>query len=158
MLGSNFNGNDTAKASDCAGIAKEVADALLRSIRDDGGARRPVSNLATLARVCHGSFTYCLIRLPTADIDLLSDMQHKVACLVAAGRSNKEVGSMLGIHPATVASHLGRIFRKLRIESRVDLSRYACFLRDDRPSGAARQKRKTRSRALLCSKILRPRS
>jgi len=69
-------------------------------------------------------YTYCLVRYPTDALGYLSTTQMKVAWLAAQGLSNKEVGTRLGIAPATVAVHLSRVFRKLRIESRHELARF----------------------------------
>lgn len=45
--------------------------------------------------------------------------------LVARGRTNREVGSLLFISEHTVARHLQNIFAKLGLSSRVAASAYA---------------------------------
>ncbi|HEY7936214.1 MAG TPA: helix-turn-helix transcriptional regulator [Candidatus Limnocylindrales bacterium] len=47
----------------------------------------------------------------------------RVAALVAAGRTNREVAAGLFTTVGTVEAHLTRIYAKLRIRSRTDLAR-----------------------------------
>jgi len=51
----------------------------------------------------------------------LTARERDVLALVAEGRSNKEVGWLLGIAPATAATHLGAALRKLGVRSRAEL-------------------------------------
>jgi DNA-binding CsgD family transcriptional regulator len=55
----------------------------------------------------------------------LTATEEKVARLVARGLTNRQVGSELFISPHTVGFHLRQIYRKLAIQSRVDLARIA---------------------------------
>jgi len=48
-----------------------------------------------------------------------------VARLVASGLTNRQVASELFVSPHTVGFHLRQIYRKLSIQSRVDLARMA---------------------------------
>jgi DNA-binding CsgD family transcriptional regulator len=52
----------------------------------------------------------------------LTDTEHKVAELVAAGRTNKEVAAELFLSVKTVESNLSRIYRKLGVRSRTELA------------------------------------
>jgi DNA-binding CsgD family transcriptional regulator len=49
--------------------------------------------------------------------------EQRVAVLVAAGRTNKEVASELFLGERTVASHLTHIYAKLNVRSRTELAR-----------------------------------
>ena len=60
---------------------------------------------------------------PTFGWDSLTEAENSVAELVAAGLTNREVAARLFLSPHTVDSHLRHIFRKLDINSRVDLVR-----------------------------------
>jgi DNA-binding CsgD family transcriptional regulator len=66
---------------------------------------------------------------PTADAALfsgwsdLTDSERTVAELAGQGLSNKQTGRKLFMSPHTVDSHLRRIYRKLGINSRVELAR-----------------------------------
>jgi DNA-binding NarL/FixJ family response regulator len=55
----------------------------------------------------------------------LSSREHEVLALLAAGRSNKEVGVALGIATKTVDTHRARIMAKLELHSMSELVRFA---------------------------------
>lgn len=55
----------------------------------------------------------------------LTDAERGVAELVAAGYTNREVATKLFVSPHTVDYHLRHIFRKLDIDSRTQLARFA---------------------------------
>jgi DNA-binding CsgD family transcriptional regulator len=50
--------------------------------------------------------------------DLLSPREHEIARMVADGRTNKEIASVLDISSWTVSTHLRRIFSKLGVTTR----------------------------------------
>jgi len=52
----------------------------------------------------------------------LSEAEHKVATLAANGHSNREIGRKLYITVSTVEQHLTRVYRKLDVSGRTDLS------------------------------------
>jgi len=54
--------------------------------------------------------------------DVLSAQELQIARLAAVGLSNREIGERLYLSPRTVGSHLYRIFPKLGITSRAQLS------------------------------------
>jgi DNA-binding CsgD family transcriptional regulator len=60
---------------------------------------------------------------PTFGWDSLSETERRVADLVARGYSNKEIAGRLYMSHRTVGSHLYRIFPKLGLRSRVELTR-----------------------------------
>jgi DNA-binding CsgD family transcriptional regulator len=53
----------------------------------------------------------------------LTEAERSVAEIVAAGYTNREAAAKLFVSPHTVDYHLRHIFRKLDIESRVQLAR-----------------------------------
>jgi DNA-binding CsgD family transcriptional regulator len=57
--------------------------------------------------------------------DLLSQSERSVAELVAVGMTNREVAGQLLLSPHTVSFHLRKIYRKLGIVSRIELTRIA---------------------------------
>ena len=59
----------------------------------------------------------------TASPDELTPAEQRVAELVAAGRTNKEVASALFLTDRTVEGHLTNVYRKLGIRSRAELAR-----------------------------------
>ncbi|GHE58911.1 LuxR family transcriptional regulator [Streptomyces longispororuber] len=61
--------------------------------------------------------------VPAARVELLTAQELRVARLVAAGLTNKQIGAELNLSPRSVASHLYKIFPKLGIASRAALGR-----------------------------------
>jgi DNA-binding CsgD family transcriptional regulator len=61
---------------------------------------------------------------PAAPVDAsgITAAEARVAELVAAGRTNREVAGELFMSPKTVEAHLSRIYRKLGIRSRAELA------------------------------------
>ena len=55
----------------------------------------------------------------------LSDREREVFQLVAEGKANKEIATLLGISPSTVETHRSRILEKLDLHSAVDVALYA---------------------------------
>jgi DNA-binding NarL/FixJ family response regulator len=66
---------------------------------------------------------------PAPGVGSLSARERQVAQLVAAGRTNREIGSELHLSEKTVANHLTRVFAKLEISSRSALA--AAVSRED---------------------------
>ena len=57
-------------------------------------------------------------------VALLSPQELKVAKLLRAGKTNKEIAYLLHVEISTVKSHIYRIFNKLEISSRQDIRRF----------------------------------
>ncbi len=57
--------------------------------------------------------------------DTLTDREKQVLCLVAEGKSNKEVAELLGISVKTAMSHREHILSKLGLHGRTDLVKFA---------------------------------
>lgn len=57
--------------------------------------------------------------------ELLSESERSIAELVAEGMTNREAAERLFLSPHTVTFHLRKVFRKLGIDSRVELTRIA---------------------------------
>jgi DNA-binding CsgD family transcriptional regulator len=91
-----------AEAFDAAfleGESLSLADAVAYARRGRGGRRRPTAGWASL-----------------------TPAEREVASLVAEGLDNPAIAARLFISPRTVNSHLGRIYRKLGVSSRVQLA------------------------------------
>jgi DNA-binding NarL/FixJ family response regulator len=58
----------------------------------------------------------------------LSPRERAVLSLLAAGRSNQEIATELGISPRTVASHVASIYRRLQVETRIEAATAAIRL------------------------------
>jgi DNA-binding CsgD family transcriptional regulator len=61
-------------------------------------------------------------KLAMAGADALTASERRIAALAGAGRSNREIAQEIFVTPKTVENHLGRIYQKLGISSRRDLS------------------------------------
>ncbi len=70
-----------------------------------------------------------MVRIP-----LLSSRQSEIAELVAAGKSSREIAEALVLSPRTVETHVGAIYNKLGIRSRVEL--VAALFEAGRPATA----------------------
>lgn len=89
-------------------LAEECkADPLVRAIRPNGVGMPggPASRMSLYERLA-----------------VLSDAERRVASLVAKGQTNREVSQSLFITVSTVEQHLTRIYRKLNVSGRSDLS------------------------------------
>jgi two-component system invasion response regulator UvrY len=57
--------------------------------------------------------------------ELLSNREFEILCLIASGKSVKEMADKLFLSPATIATYRARVLEKLELKSNVDLTRYA---------------------------------
>ncbi len=65
----------------------------------------------------------------------LTSQETRVALLVAAGKSNKEVAAALFLSPKTIERHLGNVYRKRGFKSRIELARaYAHLAEPSQPT------------------------
>lgn len=55
----------------------------------------------------------------------LTDREREVVRLVAVGRTNKEIGALLGMSPRTAQKHVMNVYQKVGLESRAGLALYA---------------------------------
>jgi two-component system response regulator NreC len=61
----------------------------------------------------------------TDPIDLLSSREREVLQMIAEGKTNKEIATVLNLSVYTVDAHRGRIMEKLNLHSATDLVRFA---------------------------------
>ncbi|HKI46201.1 MAG TPA: response regulator transcription factor [Balneolales bacterium] len=57
--------------------------------------------------------------------EILSDREFQVMCLLAEGKKVKEIAEGLSLSPRTIHTYRARIFKKLNVDSNVELTRYA---------------------------------
>jgi DNA-binding CsgD family transcriptional regulator len=101
-----------------------LVDVSFKAISDNGKAVGALVSFGSSVRASRASCPSTAEQLlPVVGWDSLTAPEHSVAELVADGLTNREVASRLFLSPYTVDSHLRRIFRKLNLNSRVDLMR-----------------------------------
>ena len=111
--------------AETTGGIKGLEQALATLVQHFGRALGEIGvsgDLTVLARIEQGDSVYMLVRGPGRARHLLTEHQRRIVRLIAQGKSNREVAQALGIQRSTVASHLGKIFRKLEVDSRAALA------------------------------------
>jgi DNA-binding CsgD family transcriptional regulator len=116
---------DTANGERKAGHRSTAVQLLREALQlyESCGARRnAIRVIKRLSRlgVHRASILNARPRVPW---DTLSESELRVVRLVAQGLTNREVASRLFLSPHTVDSHLRHSFTKLRVNSRVELTR-----------------------------------
>lgn len=96
--------------------AEAIADGLWLAERS--GARRLVTVATAMLRALGPDAK----RRPVTGVGALTASERRVAALVAAGRTNKQVAQELFITVKTVETHLARTYQKLGISSRAELA------------------------------------
>lgn len=117
------------------GLARSLLDlgACPRRLRQRKAAREPLQEaLALFAAMTSTSWSALAAaeldrcggrtRSAAPDVDPLTPQERQVARLVADGASNREVASRLFLSVRTVESHLSRIYRKVGLRSRTELT------------------------------------
>jgi DNA-binding NarL/FixJ family response regulator len=57
--------------------------------------------------------------------ELLSDREYQVMCMIASGKTVKEIAKMLSLSVKTISTHRSRILRKMNMENNAQLTHYA---------------------------------
>ncbi len=97
-------------------VLKEMADSdLPAAVRDASHGNRYVSPL--LAAKLNGG--------KQSDSGVLTPREREVLRLIALGYTSVEIAQKLGLSPRTIETHRARIHRKLNLDTRAQLVRYA---------------------------------
>ncbi len=88
----------------------------------DGSIWAPRKVLAALIESTGGGGTGRNERSSEPIREMLTDRERDVLLLLMNGRSNREIAAAMGIEPATVKAHLGRMLRKTKSSNRVELT------------------------------------
>jgi DNA-binding CsgD family transcriptional regulator len=72
---------------------------------------------------------------PDSGWDALTDMERRVALLIADGHTNRSAAEELVLSPSTISTHLRAVFSKLDVHSRVQLANLV-LRKDDTPAGS----------------------
>jgi two-component system response regulator NreC len=98
-------------------VLKEMADSdLPAAVRDASRGRHYVSPLLA-AKLSDGQ--------PRNNADKLTPREREVLRLIALGHTSVEIAKKLGLSPRTIETHRARIHRKLGLDTRAELVRYA---------------------------------
>lgn len=117
---------DAAARFEKLGLMAAAADAMAHASREFGrdGIRGPELEFAARA---HWVASGCELRSPAIgalDVPLdMTDREREIATLVGGGLTNRQVADRLGVSVRTVEGHLYRMFAKLQIGDREQLSR-----------------------------------
>ena len=108
-------------AGACGYVLKEAADAeLVSAVREVArGGRYVHPALGARMAAADASATQA------AEEDPLSDREREVLRLLALGHTNQEIAQMLYISVRTAETHRAHIMRKLGLDTRAELVRYA---------------------------------
>ncbi|HET7128878.1 MAG TPA: response regulator transcription factor [Gaiellaceae bacterium] len=102
-------------------VLKEAADAevvdAIRQVSSGGRYVHPVLGARMVTADAQAR--------AAADADPLSDREREVLRLLALGHTNQEIAGQLFISVRTAETHRAHIMRKLRLETRAELVRYA---------------------------------
>jgi DNA-binding NarL/FixJ family response regulator len=115
-------------------VPYEVATAQLllgqacRHCGDDDGARQSLERAATIfdrLGAAVDAQQWSAEETPSALPAGLTVREAEVLCLVAAGRTNKDIAAALHLSERTVARHLSNIFTKIGVTSRTAAAAFA---------------------------------
>ena len=107
-----------------------IADAIEAAAANDGGQLEltipstPPMLLAPVGNAGPGERLYRLARSATGEADLLKSRfgitarEAEVLLWIGRGKTNKDIGEILGLSPRTVNKHLEQIYSKLGVENR----------------------------------------
>lgn len=84
-----------------------ASDWLYRDVRPAPAEPTPLAPVTIRAAI-----------VPEEDTTLLSGREHEIMHWVGHGKTNHEIGMILGISQFTVKNHLQRIFRKIDVRNR----------------------------------------
>jgi DNA-binding CsgD family transcriptional regulator len=102
----------------------EAREALREAHRIfEGLDARPWAGRAARELAASGAARHTAARCASAGLDSLTPQELQIARAVAGGKNNGEVSAALYVSRKTIEAHLTRIYRKLGIRSRVELTR-----------------------------------
>jgi DNA-binding NarL/FixJ family response regulator len=109
------------KAGASGYLTKESAsDVLINAIRKVASGGKYVSPV--LAEMLASDLSYGPAKRPH---ERLSDREHQIMCLIAAGKRMKEIAAQLSLSPSTISTYRNRILEKMGMSTNADLTLYA---------------------------------
>jgi DNA-binding NarL/FixJ family response regulator len=109
------------KAGASGYLTKEnVPEEVVKAIRKVIGGGRYVS--ASLAEKLAFDLQTDLEKVPH---EALSDREYQVMCMIASGKTVKEIGNELGLSIKTISTYRTRILDKLNMKTNAEITHYA---------------------------------
>ncbi|MGW1160183.1 helix-turn-helix transcriptional regulator [Streptomyces sp. NPDC002513] len=132
---------DLGQALLAAGRKSQAVTALAQA----HGAFTEAGAHAAAARVqrdleAAGSRRAAAVERPVMGWEALTASEKKVARVIAEGHTNRSAADLLVVSPHTVNTHLTSVFRKLSVNSRVQLAKLVMALPDDRADRLVRSR------------------
>lgn len=110
------------KAGAAGYITKEsVPEELVKAIREVLGGGKYISP-SLAGKLVFSLGTTDLSKLPH---EILSNREYQVMCMIASGRTLKEIAKELSLSVKTISTYRTRILRKTRMKTNAELTRYA---------------------------------
>jgi len=109
------------RAGACGYLTKESApDELLQAIRKVAGGGKYITS--SLAEKIAGELDGRRKGLPH---ETLSDREYQVLCMIASGKTVKEIAEALSLSVKTISTHRARILDKMKMKNNAQLTHYA---------------------------------
>lgn len=119
-IGSPIPPEDMAQyRDDCVRLHAALGDAAFHAATEDG---RALSLEQAMAYALADNEPEKPVREASSPQVRLTDRERQVAELAAEGMTNRQIGRQLSITERTVDTHMGKIFRKLGVSSRVEVA------------------------------------
>ncbi len=99
-----------------------------RKVAEELGAEPLLGQIHQLAKVARIQLADAVIEHDEPTTNLLTERERQVLALVAAGRTNREIGAALYMSPKTASVHVTHILDKLGVRSRVQAAAEATRL------------------------------
>ncbi len=128
LVASNLPGDETALRALCAG-AKGYIEESAPPTEYKQAIRVVHSGSVWVSRRLIGKFIERVTTIPRRTKPeeplVFTEREREVLHLLVSGRSNKEIGTALGIEPRTVKAHVAKLMRKAGVSNRIALSVHA---------------------------------
>ena len=104
--------------------ADELLDAI-RTVSRGDALLSPAATRSLISRFLATPLAPPMDEAAGRGLAALTDRERELTVLVATGLSNEEIAAKLVLSPATVKTHVNRVFAKIGVQSRAQAVRYA---------------------------------
>ena len=95
----------------CHRVKEEDSEYVVEAIKAVNSGKNWISSSLTMGLTQ---------QMDDLEANTITQREQEVLCLLAEGKSNKEIGLLLHITNRTVEFHLSNIYKKLKISSRIE--------------------------------------